>query len=315
MERIFQPPSGGGPASGCSDESLSGGGFVAYAEYLYWKASPTGLDYATVENPITLAPIATASLDLPRTDGCRFGVGFRFAGTCCDLTCNYTHFQSSDQEMVVAGGPATELLSTRSFFSAVAMDSVGAGDTLNLNLYDIEANWRTCLNETVGFRGFAGVRLATIDQDFTSTYTLLGSVAGTIHLPTSMDAAGIRLGAELQWRTAWGFQVFGRGATSLLVADFTTGRQESNTLNGLIIDTSVKTTRVVPVLEAAAGIAWTWGPVEFSGGYEMSNWFNMVGVGDVSGGIGTLPVTAASTAVTQQSLFIDGWFARLMVRM
>ena len=315
IERLFQQPCGTGqPVNGCSDGALSGTGFIAYADYLYWKASPTGLDYATVVNPITLAPVATASLDLPRTDGYRFGLGFRFAGTCCDLTCNYTHFQSSTQQTVVANA-TNELLSTRSFFSTVAMDSIEADDTLNLNIYDIEANWRTCLNEAVGFRGFGGGRLATRDQDFNSNYTLLSTVTGTVNLPTRMNAAGVRLGAEFQWRTACGFQVFGRGASSLLVADFSTGRREANSVNGLIIDTSVDSTRVVPVLEAAAGIAWTWGPMEFSGGYEISNWFNMVGVGDVSGGIGSVPVTAGSAQLTQQNLFIDGWFARLMVRM
>ena len=316
IERLFQDPSCTGcPSNGCSDDSLCKPGFVAYADFLYWKASPSGLDFATLENPITVTPIATASLDLPRTDGCRFGVGYRFAGTCCDLTCNYTHFQSSDQQMVVASSATTELLSTRSFFSTVAMDSIGASDALNLNIYDIEANWRTCLNETVGFRGFAGVRLATLDQDFNSNYTLLTNVTGTINLPTRMDAAGLRLGAEFEWRTAWGFSVFGRGASSLLVADFTAGRHESDSLNGLIIDASLETTRIVPVLEAAAGIAWSRGPLELSAGYELSNWFNMVGVGDVSGGIGTVPVTAASGVFSQQSLFIDGCFARLTIRL
>jgi hypothetical protein len=316
MERLFQQPAGTGcPANGRVEDPYCGPGVIAYADYLYWKASPTGLDYATVANPITLAPIATASLDLPRSDGYRFAVGYRFAGACCDLTCNYTHFQSSDRQSVVAGNAATELLSTRSFFSTVAMDSIEADDALKLNIYDIEANWRTCLNDTVGFRGFGGVRLATLDQDFNSNYTLLTIVNGTINLPTRMDAAGIRLGAEFEWRTAWGFRVFGRGASSLLVADFTTERREVNSLDGLIIDTSAETTRIVPVLEAAAGIAWSWGPMELSAGYEISNWFNMVGVGDVSGGVGTVPVTAASAIFPQQSLFIDGCFARLTIRL
>ncbi len=314
IERLFQPPfCVACPTNGCADDPLCKPGFIAFGDYLYWKASPTGLDYATVTNPITFTPIATASLDLPRSGGCRVGVGYRFAGTCCDLTCNYTHFQSGDQQSVVANGATTELLLTRSLFSTVAMDSIEADDALNLNIYDVEADWRMCLNDSAAFRGFGGVRLATLDQDFHSNYTLLTNVNGTINLPTRMDAAGIRLGAEFEWRTAWGFRVFGRGASSLLVADFTTGRREADSLHGVIIDTSVETARIVPVLEAAAGIAWTWKHLELSAGYELSNWFNMAGVGDVSGGIGTVPVSAASTIFPQQSLFIDGCFARLTI--
>ena len=212
-------------AGGCCPDPLCKPGLIAYGDYLYWRASPTGLGFATIVNPVTLNPqtpsaIATANLDLPQAGGYRLGAGYRFPGTSCDLTWNYTHFESSDQQTVVADGANTELLSTRSFFSTVPMTSIEADDTLKLNIQDIEVNWRSWLNDYVGFRGFGGVRFATLDENFNNNYTLLTSVSGTINLPTRMTAAGIRLGAECQWRTAWGFRVFGRAAPSLLVADF-----------------------------------------------------------------------------------------------
>ena len=85
------------------------------------------------------------------------------------------------------------------------------------------------------------------------------------------------------------------GAQSLLLADFHMRHFESDTRSAMpLLDVPVSTSQIVPVLEAAAGIAWGWGPWEISGGYEMSNWFNMADIDRSS-----------------QSLFIDGAFVRL----
>ncbi|MGA2033874.1 MAG: Lpg1974 family pore-forming outer membrane protein [Thermoguttaceae bacterium] len=312
VERLLQPPPCAvvACAANPADPSCCRAGFIAYGDYLNWKASQTGLDYATVVNPVTLTPIATAELDLQRASGLRAGIGYRFPGTNCDLTWNYTHFQSDDQRSLVANGVTTTLLSTRSFFSAMPMNSVEADDSLKLNIHDFEVNWRSWLNDAVGFRAFGSVRWAMIDQDFNSNYTYLNAVQGVIHLPTDMDAEGLRLGSEFQWRSAWGFRVFGRGAASVLVADFKSQRQEMDSLHGVILDAPQQATRVVPVVEAAAGVAWSQGPWEVSAGYEMSDWFNMVPVGGVPsavmGGVGNGPLP-----VTEQSLFIDGFFLRL----
>ena len=106
-----------------------------------------------------------------------------------------------------------------------------------------------------------------------------------------MDAEGIRLGAELEWRSPCGLRVFGRGAESVLVADFQTRQQEVDPAAAININASGSTAVVVPVFEAAVGVAYARGPWEFRAGYEMSDWFNMVQVNRPA-----------------QSLLLDGYF-------
>ena len=135
--------------------------------------------------------------------------------------------------------------------------------------------------------------MGKIDQNFNMKYTYAAGT-GTINLPNNMDAEGIRLGAELQWRTNCGLRVFGRGAESVLVADFQTQQHEVATASGVNINASGDTAVVVPVFEGAVGVAYAHGPWEFRAAYEMSDWFNMVQVNRFA-----------------QSLLLDGYFLSL----
>jgi hypothetical protein len=277
-------------------------GVFGYADYLNWKARRPGLDFAAiVPLPVVFGqtpdPLVTDSLDLARSSGVRAGIGYRFA-TGWDLTLSYTNFSTANETSVTQNASGTwELVATRSLFNTIPMNSVEADGSLRLNVVDVEANWRSLLNDTVGFRAFAGFRWAEIDQKFNNTYQYTSGitpVTGTVRFPSEMNAEGIRFGAEFEWRTCCGLRIFGRGAQSILVADFHMRHFESNTLHGVVLDLPVNTTQIVPVLEAAAGLAWSRGPWEISGGYEMSNWFNM-----------------ADLERASQSLFIDGAFVRL----
>jgi hypothetical protein len=281
----------------CSQPALFG-----YADYLNWAARRPGLDFAAVvplpAPPGAPVPLVTDALDLGRSGDVRVGIGYRFAAGW-DLALNYTHFYTANQASVSQGASGTwELLATRSLFDTIPMNSIEADGSLRLNMLDLEANWRSLLDDTLGFRAFAGFRWAEIDQQFDNTYQyVLGftPITGTIHLPSNMNAEGIRFGAELEWRAGYGLRIFGRGAQSLLLADFHMRHFESDTRSATpLLNVPVNTSQIVPVLEAAAGIAWGRGPWEISAGYEMSNWFNM-----------------ADLDRTSESLFIDGAFVRL----
>jgi hypothetical protein len=284
-------------------------GVIGQIDYLNWAARRTNLDYAAVINPAQ-APVPatgytqleTLSLDFRRDEGLRAAVGYHFAAQW-DLTWTYTQFHTEGQAALVPSNTMTlGLVATRSLLTgttqASPLDQIEANGSLQLRMHDIEGNWRYWLNETVGFRAFGGVRLAMLDEQFNNTYNFLfqGFIpeSGVIHQPVKMNAAGIRFGAELQWRTLGGLLVFGRAAQSILVADFQTQQYEQDTLSGLIINQSNSSFQIVPVLEAAVGVAWSRGPWEVSAGYEMSDWFNMVD-----------PTRAA------ESLFLDGCFVRL----
>jgi hypothetical protein len=289
-------------------------GVVGHVEYLNWAARRTNLDYAAVVNPAQLPVPATGftrletfTLDFARDEGLRAGIGCHFAAGW-DLMWTYTQFHTEGQTALTESNVTSlGLIPTRSIFSgtpsAIVMssgtDKIEADGSIQLKMHDIEGDWRYRLNETVDFRGFAGFRLAFLDEQFNNQFSFKfqGFIPekGGIQQPIDMVAAGLRCGAELGWRTQWGLRVFGSAAPSILVADFKTRQFETNTLfGGTIIDQTSTTVQVVPVLEAAVGVGWCHGPWEVSAGYEVSDWFNMVDV-----------------ARPAQTLFLDGWFVRL----
>jgi hypothetical protein len=285
-----------GPSSGCCDHC----GAIGNVDYLNWAARRSGLDFAAVIDPTQLItgkpfpPLATDSLDFARASGVRASVGYRFTETW-DVDCTYTYFRTNGESSVTQGaGTLTGLLATQSFFDKTLMESVEADGSLQLQIYDGEASWRSFLNDEFGFRAFGGFRWAELDQQFNNSYSYLSGITtvnGTIHLPSNMEAGGVRFGAELEWLAPNGIRLFARGAQSILVGSFATSQQESDTLHGVVVNLTGSTTQVVPVTEAAAGIGWCHGCWEVSAGYEMSDWFNL-----------------AQANRSSQSLLLDGCF-------
>ena len=210
----------------------------------------------------------------------------------------YTYYLNENTETATASGVNPELLASQSYLSngplaKVPVTSVQAYGSLLVNIQDVEAEWTSCLNDTVGFKAFGGFRWAKIDQNFNSTYSYAAGT-GSVSLPNNMDAEGIRLGAEFQWRSCYGVRVFGQLAESILVADFQTRQTENDPAAGISINTSGDTAVMVPVFESAVGVTYDRGPWEFRAGYEMSDWFNMVQVNR-----------------SAQSLLLDGYFLSL----
>jgi hypothetical protein len=293
------------PAS-CETRKL---GFIGYADYLHWNAGLKGLTFANVvqaplvELPDT--PLASEALDFGSNSGFRGGIGYRFASQW-DVTWSMTYFRDQATGAIVDHGfLTTVLLAPLSVFNTTPMAAIQADATLKMNIQDIEANYYACLDEPITFRVFGGLRLAEIDQQFETAYSLLSTNSqGRISMPTEMDAAGGRLGAEICRRTESGFRLFGRGGISYLSADFHTRRRETlaNQIdaNGtlgtpqVILELDQSTTRFVSVLEGAAGIGWQGGPVGIDVGYEMTNWVNLLGADG-----------------TVQDLLVRGLFVRL----
>ena len=294
----------------CEPPGRGKAGFIAYAEFLHWQPHALSTDFATVVDPATLTPGYTESLGMDRTNGFRVGLGYRFTDTCCDFTWNFTSYHGHGETTLGSNGGTVGLLAPHSVYATMPMDSIEAVDTLQLNVHDFELNWRFPLNETVGFRALAAFRWATLDEDFVNNYTYLINATGSVHMPIKMDAGGLRLGAEVQWQSPWGFQLFGRGAESILVGSFRSRRQESDSLHGPLADVLETSTKIVPVVEAALGARWTRGPLAIDAGYELSDWFNLAGTVPVQPA--AVPGKAVVPLVSQpQSLFLEGCFVRL----
>ena len=217
-------------------------------DYLNWSARRSGLDFASFVSATvpTALPTASVSLDFDRADGFRGGIGYRF-GNGWNVSWTCTYFRAENRETVTAGtaGLAAdpELIATQSYLETgktfkLPMNSVIADGALQVNIQDFEAQWSSCLNDTVGFTAFGGFRWARISQNFNMIYDY-GFGVGGINLPNNMDAGGIRLGAEIEWRSTCGLRVFGRAAESVLVANFQTRQHEVDPATAVNSDVNI----------------------------------------------------------------------------
>jgi hypothetical protein len=261
------------------------------------------MDFVSVTTPgaefdsVKPLVLSTQSLDFDRANGFRAGLGYRFCNGW-DVLWTYTYFRVESQQTVTNDLGNLFLYATQSVYSTGGqqnvnpVSSITADGTLQVNIQDFDAEWNSCLNDTIGFKAFGGFRWAKIDQNFNNTYTTPSGGTGTVSLPNNMDGEGLRLGAELEWRSPIGFRVFGQAAESILVADFQTAQHENDPFaGGITLNTSGSTTVVVPVIEASMGVSYARGPWELRAGYEMSDWFNMIQLNRPA-----------------QSLFLDGYF-------
>jgi hypothetical protein len=106
----------------------------------------------------------------------------------------------------------------------------------------------------------------------------------------------LRIGAEGRWNLPRGFSLFGRAAGSVLVGNVRVQQQEIDEIEGTILDFSDSYHQAIPVIETAAGVAWTHGMWQIAGGYELTNWFNLAEIDRAS-----------------YDLLLDGFFVRLSV--
>jgi hypothetical protein len=264
-------------------ECGQGCGLIGSIEWLNWRASRRGMDYASVVDPVWLTPVTLESLDFDRDNGLRAALGYQF-DSGWEVVWNYTEFSTdasgrADQ----ADNPNFELVSTRSFFDVTA-EAVTATASLDYGVHDLEAGrWLLACDSQLAVRLFGGFRWATIDQQFVSRYSYLDvtaePVAGLIGNRSAMDGYGLRVGAETHWTTCAGLSLFGRGAVSVLAGEFETQQLEADEVDGVILAFADDYTQAVPVVEAAAGAAWRTGNWEVKGGYELNTWFNMAEIG------------------------------------
>ena len=206
----------------------------------------------------------TDMLDFGRDSGVRAGFAFRFAAGW-DLDLDYTYFFTAHQALVGQGAPGVwELLATRSIFNTTPMQSVAADGSLRLNIVDLAANWRSYLSDTVGFRAVWRLPLGR-DRPAVRQHLPLHPRPHSHyrhdppadHHECRRRPLRRRAGVAGSLRIA---RLRTRGAVGLARRFPHAALRERHRSAIPLLDVPVSATQVVPVLEAAVGVAWAGGP-------------------------------------------------------
>jgi hypothetical protein len=163
-----------------------------------------------------------------------------------------------------------------------------------------------------------GGRYAKLDQDFSARFIGFGALPSREDVLTNIDfsGAGIRIGLEGEFPSQRnGFLVYAKGYSSFLAGEFKSSFRQTNNDAiaplGLIVNTSRKDDRIVPILDLEVGLGWRsaadrW---RFSAGYLFSAWFNVVSNEELIRAVHTGRVSGVDDTLT-----FDGLVARAELR-
>lgn len=291
-------------------ESCSGlvcPGWNASVEYLNWRQHRRGLDFAITTDATALAVGAgdVQNLTFGRDSGVRTGLSYT-TRTGWEVGFGYTHFdtQATTTAVEPVGG---NMWATRSHpdQNEEALTASAFGD-LDYDIFDFEVRRWIVLNRFAAIQLLGGLRWADIEQVSRYDYDGRDFTNGVINSRVDMQGFGIRLGMAGYWQLPRGFSLFAHGAGTLAYGKFQTHLLETNLAGAdTIIDVTDNYQQAVPAIEAAVGASWRNERFEISGGYELTNWFDLA---DRSMFVDSVHEGAYSP--NSMNLLLEGFFVR-----
>lgn len=256
---------------------------------------------------------APATLDYRQTESFRYGANLRFEDSAVDIGFSYVT-SASDAERSVESPAGGFLFATLANPAQNEQASTASAESdIRLSVTDFEVGYRFDVGDAVDARLFTGLRLADISQDATVRYDGIDFTNTEISISRGFSGTGVSLGGQADWNIGSGFSLFGRATGGLLLGEVRSSLLEVDN-NGLDEVASLNqggTSRIVPMVELAAGVNWRGSITDdfhlrLGAGYQLENWFRV---------LDTLRYvdSSGSGVITQESgdLTSEGWFLEL----
>lgn len=248
------------------------------AEYLLLRPMRRADDFAIVDPRNNLTPEGRIPyIGFNMDSGVRASLGYRPAGSAWEAWFTYTHLNSGGDYSVVA--PPHGLIYATQTRPGIIDDvrSAAAGQSLDLNLYDLYAGRRILSDNCGSVRLDFGFRYADIDQSQSADYFGGSANGAQVFNRVGFSGAGPTFGGEGRWNLPWGFSLFGKAHGGLIVGEFENSLRETDnggrTVNANINEHYYMT---IPVLELGTGLSWEYRNLRLSAGYEVANWVNLI---------------------------------------
>ncbi len=283
------------------------GGLFAGVEYLLQRPRADGLDYALLNRTAGLATEgAISSLRYDLGSGLRVEAGYRFEESRLEASFVYTRLKASGGESVAAGpGQLVLPTLTRPGLTDSAL-SANASAKLDYNLYDLLVGRRYALDDSVAVRGFGGVRLADIGQEFGATYAGLDARHAVVATGSRFRGVGPVVGAEGVFAGRHGLHVYGRATGALLSGPADNTYRDANDGGRTVYADLTHTLRkVVPTAGLAIGAGWQYRTVTLRAGYEVTHWFGLTDRVRLASDLAQGAFTAPSGNLAVEGLFVQ----------
>jgi hypothetical protein len=293
--------------------------FGVFGEYLYWRAGDsTTTDYAV---PINGAIVPPAEPTLPvgpiATLNPEYESGFRVGGwwqrTCeSQIAASYTHYESQTEDSVTID-PADNivLLPLVVHPATVAADSffTDAAAQYDLEYTTIDVEYKHVMISDCMYRVYylAGARYLRYEEQFASQFTNATTVE-TVTAANDFEGIGLRGGFDGEWGgQQGGLMAYGKLIGGAIAGEMTSSYVQANTFDGIVVITSREDDRIVPMIEAEAGIGWRsrsqrW---RVSAGYNITALFNLASANSLIQSVRT-----AQFSDNDDTFTLDGLVAR-----
>lgn len=266
------------PAVPCVEPSCGPCGlfWTTDVSLLVWQAREEGLNFALKNEPLPITANINVNGDLVGVDfkwepAVKIDVGATFAAQAWDTQLRWTYFHTHSSRTLHADSPS--LIPLWAFPNANIATQFLYGTArsafeLNFNAFDIEMGYHPFLSPALSIRFNAGLKVASIDQDFTVTYSN-GFNENTTQLVTAKAAltnksigAGPRISFDSKWRLSQGFALLTSLAGSLPLWHYRITRTDTDqginggTPNAIEAFTKERFWTFRSILEASLGLGW-----------------------------------------------------------
>ena len=263
-------------------------GFFAGADYLYWNACRSDLDYAT--DAATGGDVLEGKVHVADHDwdsGLRLFGGYRFGCDGWDARAIYTYWKNSANDSAKA---SNDHLKPNLLAPDWGIENAGeAVSKIDLEYHAIDAllSRPFCISQTLNTRPFFGFRYVELDQDIKAIYKD-GTQFTNHHVvawKSEYCGAGLHSGMDWSFKVCDGLALNSTFAGSIVVGDSDT-HQKQVRLDGSgpdITDTrvDVKATQCIALPGYNLGVNMSWENCcdcfyyIVSVGYEMNQWFHV----------------------------------------
>lgn len=254
-------------------------------EALFLEATSSDLqDFAVVDEGdafVVGGELAAAEYD--DETALRYSLIYGLPNSSVDVGVRYTSFGMSGFESVERPEDGFLLATLANPAENEQAETASANIRLGYSVTDVEVGYTFEAGESLDVRLFGGLRFADIDQDAKIRYDGVDFDNSEIDISRDFTGYGLRMGGQADLTLGGGFSLFGRAAGSLLLGDIGASLEERDDNDVDLIaslDREIDS-RVIPVVELAAGLAWEnslsdRATLRLAAGYELQNWFNIV---------------------------------------
>ena len=281
-----------------------GRGFFLNADYFLLNARTDDQGYA-VRTAAGLALAGGVSeLRYRVGSGFRTEFGYRPPDLGLDVSFAYGYFGATGHGTVGAdAGQLVRPTLTRPGLLDAAMSADAAAE-LDSSTYDLLVGRRWAVDDRLAVRGFAGVRFATVRQEFRVSYDGLDARNAEVFTRSRFSGAGPLAGGEAVYAWPRGFHLYLRGSGGLLSGLNEEFRRETNDDGRTVYaDVPAGYRTVVPVVNLGVGGGFQYRSLSVRGGYEVTHWFGLTDRARF-----TSDVAPGAFVPRQANLSLDGLF-------